>query len=194
MTSPEPALVKLEDDPEGLGFQSKNSRSLPPEFLLTLQRLCAIDKLLDDFSARAIDKSEELFLSIVGQAVQHQLLSLSPWRDLTNLERKGSSMGTYEACRITAIIYSNAVIFPMSPSGKWLEKSVGELRQVLESSDMITWSGENIKLLVWVSVVGGMASFWTSHRALFVEKLRQTLKIAGVTRWTEIEDVLKRFL
>lgn len=188
------ALEPLVEDVEGRGFINQVPGGLPSEALGTLQRLSMVDKLLDNFSSKLVSQSDDILLATLGNAVQHELLSLPSWRALDEDDRQGCYLATYEVCRITAILYSNAVIFPMAPNASWLEKLLKQLRLVLETSNMSLWDHGTLPMLVWSLFIAGMAAFWTRHRSFFVTNLQSTLLMAGLTSWDAVHAVIREFL
>lgn len=191
----QPTLQTLADDVEGRGFRNQVPGGLPSGTLATLQKLSMVDKLLDNFSSRTVSQVEDVILATLGDAVQHELLSLPPWQFLEEQNRASCYLVTYEICRITSTLYSNAVIFPMAPNAAWLEKLLRQFRFLLETSNVISmWDGEMTPLLIWSLFIAGMAAFWTRHREFFVNHLRHVLAVARLTSWEDVEPVLHEFL
>ncbi|KAK4502270.1 hypothetical protein PRZ48_005695 [Zasmidium cellare] len=188
------SLEPLSEDVEGRGFVTQVPGALPTDALATLRRLSMVDKLLDDFSAKIVSLSDDIILATLGNSVQHELLSLLPWQSLSEDDRRGCYLVTYEVCRITAILYSNAVIFPMAPNASWLEKLLKQLRLVLETSNVSIWHGDTLQILIWSLFIAGMAAFWTRHRNFFVAHLRSTLKQAGLTSLEAVKAMIREFL
>ncbi|KAF2162931.1 hypothetical protein M409DRAFT_26784 [Zasmidium cellare ATCC 36951] len=189
-----PSLQTLAGDVEGRGFVNQVPGGLPADALATFERLSLVDKLLDDFSAKSVSLSNDIILATLGDAVQHELLSLPSWPSLNEDDRHGCYLATYEVCRITAILYSNSVIFPMAPDASWLEKLLKQLRLVLETSNMSMWDDDTLPMLVWSLFIAGMAAFWTRHRSFFVTHLRSTLVLAGVSSLEAVKAMIRVFL
>ena len=191
----DPTMQLLASDTEGSAFAWNVPGGLPYTVCATLQRVAAVDKMLDDFSRRTVSRSEDYWIAELSSAVQHELLSLKPWSQLDVKERTGSSRPMYELCRLASTIYSIAVIFPVSASDPWLEKLLGQLRHLLEF--WIDMSGQSIEaapLLIWSLFVASMAAFWTTHRVFFTNLLRNTLVQFGLTSMDKVNMLLRDFL
>lgn len=190
----EPALSKMLDDIEGNNFAHAVPGGLPAGILRTIQRLAALDKLLDDFSNRGVSKTEEFAVSQLATATQHELLSIPPWEGLPAIERGSHVMASYEACRIACLIYSLSVVLPVKTSDPWLEKLLRQMRQLLEVSVTDLWTEQGTPLLIWTLFVGGMAAFSTSHCSFFVNYLRTVLQTDSRTSWPDVKSMLEGFL
>lgn len=190
----DPAMQLLAGDTEGSAFTWNVPDGLPENLCATLQRLAAVDKMLDDFSRRTVSRSDDYCISELSSAVQHELLSIQPWSQLEPTERAGSSEAMYELCRLASIIYATAVIFPVSASDPWLEKLLRQLRHLLETINVFEQGPERAPLLVWAIFVASMAAFWTKHRIFFTNLLRKTLHEFGLTSWDQVNMLLNDFL
>jgi hypothetical protein len=62
-------------------------------------------------------------------------------------------MVAYECCRLTAILYSTAVIFPQPAHSGWHMKLVRDVMAVLTSEVVDDWCEFAPALLLWVLVV-----------------------------------------
>jgi hypothetical protein len=186
-----PALEVMSDDVEGRGFSRNVPGCLPSGILKVLERIACVDKLLDGFTTRTAPPAEEYHLTQLTYAVQHELLSLPAWQILTLEEQEGSSFATYELCRITAMIYSTAVIFPISPSSPWLGKLLAQLKQMIV---MASWSQSTMPLLVWTLWIGGLAAWQTPHRPFFTRNLQSVFARSALTRWLDVRNTLVDFL
>ncbi|KAI5361917.1 Putative fungal transcription factor [Septoria linicola] len=188
-----PALQLLANDIEGRVFAS-NSLRLPDSCREVYRRLAAVDKMLDDFAQRTVSRAEDFWIGELSSAVQHDLLLLVPYTRLARTDREQTSQATYETCRMAASLYSNAVVFPVSPNDPWLQMHLKELRELLEVSSDSLHNQAPFPLLVWATFVASMAAFWTSHRMFFTNFLRDTLRRSGWTLWAQVEPLLKEFL
>lgn len=188
------ALQPFSDDVEGRGFANRVPGGLPVGALTTLQRLSMIDKLLDNFSGRTASVSEDITLAQLGNALQHELLSLPPWQALDEKDQQSCYLVPYGICRITSMLYSNGVIFPIAPSARWLEKLLRQLRSLLETSNRSEWDQSTTPMLIWSLFIAGMAAYWTSHRAFLVTHLRSTLAMVSITSWDAAKPVLQEYL
>ncbi|EME45112.1 hypothetical protein DOTSEDRAFT_79220 [Dothistroma septosporum NZE10] len=187
-----PALRRVSGDIEGQGFFGKVPGGLPIEATTALQHLGFVDKLLDDYSTRAVSQTDDFYCAVLSNVAQHELLSLPPWEKLA--DRGTYVRSSYELCRVASMIYSNSVIFPMSPGSGWLDKLLRQLRDLVEISTEATWDTDELPLLIWALVIGGVAAFWTGHRTFFLDTIRQALKQRGTFSLHDLLPGLRAFL
>ncbi|KAE9374855.1 hypothetical protein N431DRAFT_405887 [Stipitochalara longipes BDJ] len=130
-------------------------------------------------------------------AVQKRLLMLPTAEELrydseTILSAKRD---LYECCRLTAIIFSVAVIFPTPNQFGVLQTLVRGLKAELEQKEIHNNDLDYSELLLWILVLGGIAALGKSERPWFVSHL----KVVGLERlqihnWDSAEHILKQFL
>ncbi|KAK3114221.1 hypothetical protein LTR53_007688 [Teratosphaeriaceae sp. CCFEE 6253] len=189
-----PILRSSERSISGTGFAHHVPRGLPARALETMQWLASIDYLMERGQHARLD---DTFYGIVVSArngIQHKILHLARWQELSETEREGSFFATYETCRITALIYANAVLFPMPPSTGWLLKLLDELRQLIEVSNLASWRDDTTSLLIWSLFIAAIASFRRVHRKFFRDALNTILMTRGIMSWSAAEAILKQFL
>ena len=153
-----------------------------------------MDLLLERSQHRRLDDMVYGMVVSARNGVQHELLSLPRWQELSETDRGASFSAIYETCRLTALIYADAVLFPLPPSTGWLLKLLDELRQLLELSNLAQWRDDTSALLLWSLFVASIAAFKTVHRRFFREALRSTLHTAQIATWAATESVLEGFL
>jgi hypothetical protein len=68
------------------------------------------------------------------------------------------------------------------------------LRNEVSVLDTLDLCIEDIKLLVWVLVMGAVAAIDTVERIWFVSMLRQVVGAVEIGSWEEMRDLLGRFL
>jgi hypothetical protein len=101
--------------------------------------------------------------------IQHNVLSLPLFVDLSMADRKSGVCGSteaetiYEGCRLALQIYNLGVIFPVPPFTGPIEKLIISLYELLMTHYQIIMMGKdfraNIKWLVkWAVMIGGIAS------------------------------------
>ncbi|KAK5738571.1 hypothetical protein LTR17_005907 [Elasticomyces elasticus] len=178
----------------GAGFANCVPRGLPTSALDTFQWLASMEHLLERAHHARLDDTYFGTLIAARNGVQHKMLAMARWQELSESEREGSFFATYETCRITALIYSDAVLFPMPPSTGWLNKLLDELRQLIEVSNLSSWRDDTSALLVWSFYVAAIAAFSTVHRKFFRDALSHTLTARGIKTWPATEAILQQFL
>ena len=124
----------------------------------------------------------------------HSVLSLPRWQEIPVSEQEQTDIVMYEACRTTAVIYSNAVLLGLPPHGGWHGNFLGTLRAILEAADMNVWAEYSPDVLVWCLCIGATASYRTPHRQFFETSLRDTLLLSGMLSWCSVRRCLGEFL
>ena len=182
----------------GQGFLCRIPGGLPSNAEALFERLSSTDKLMNEFRDRRLTDSEYSMLIMARNAVQHRLISLQSWEHLPERERDAHSRVMYECCRITALLYSNAVLFPIPLNTGWHRRLCQQLRNVMQASlfDSLLHAKESRAVLLWSLYIGAMAAFHTPERSFFLDSLRQILAQQSheYTSWQVVESVLLDFL
>ncbi|KAE9370118.1 hypothetical protein N431DRAFT_559389 [Stipitochalara longipes BDJ] len=100
-----------------------------------------------------------------------------------------------ESSKPNGLIYSlfgnaaltHAVAFVCKPSrlGSPVQLSVERIRSTLEAIDIPTFQIAYPEMMLWVFLVGGLASITTPHREFFVKVLADACLAAGISKATE---------
>ena len=160
-----------------------------------LINLGRVDVVMEKCRDRRLSDKDMKKVVDVRNRAHHELLNLATWDELDEIARQGSESVSYECCRLTAILYSTAVIFPQPAHSGWHMRLVRDIVVLLTSDIVDAWSESAPALLLWVLVVrcpnrsehrhelivnktsqiGGIASFRTPERDFFKCSLRRTL-------------------
>ncbi|KAK3111696.1 hypothetical protein LTR53_012780 [Teratosphaeriaceae sp. CCFEE 6253] len=177
----------------GVGFRASVPGQLPAQALRTLTRLAVDDCVLGRHRHLSIKDASYHMMIKARNRTQHDLLSLPAWSLLPEAERLQCEQGVYEMCRITATLYSTAVVFPMPTHSGWHLKLLATLQHIFRASAF--WmSAECAELASWTLYISSMASYKTAYGEFFVANLRVALAAAGLATWTSVQNVLVRFL
>ena len=177
----------------GSGFFTHVPGGLPQAAKSVLVEMCAIDRLLAEARNRRLTTSQFKILTDARNAAQHRLLSLPDWEHLEHGQRQECLLAVYECCRITAVLYSNAVIFPLPTNTGWHKRLIKSLRRLLETSNMMDWRLNVSALLTWTLFVGGIASYRSPDRYFFENTLRDLMRRERL-KWPQVEATLSMFL
>ncbi|KAE9374172.1 hypothetical protein N431DRAFT_283576, partial [Stipitochalara longipes BDJ] len=125
--------------------------------------------------------------------IQKRLLLLPASKDLDFTP--SSYPNLYECCRLTAMIFGVAVIYPIPNTYDVLQTLVRELTASLEVTDIESHSVDYFGLILWMLVLGGIAALEKPERSWFVSNLallsqRETSRLD----WEGAESILKTFL
>ncbi|KAI7488892.1 hypothetical protein KC351_g1672 [Hortaea werneckii] len=176
----------------GSGLQLRHE--LPSAALGVYDRMCMLDVLLPFCQSLRRGDAEYDVLLMARSGFYHRLLSLPSWDELPEVEKSTSSRTTYELCRLTILLYSSAVIYPMPAQSGWHLKRLMSLRAVLVTHTVRETQSWDDSLLVWCLCVGGIAAFRTSQRDFFQSFLEETLRRLSLTSWSAVRKINKRFL
>ncbi|UJO25396.1 hypothetical protein CLAFUW4_14260 [Fulvia fulva] len=152
------ALQHPSAEAPGNGFRAMSGK-LPPDLLSTLLVLAAVDQLIRTQTEAGPTKDLQ-GLEGARSGVHHRILSLPSWERLptpTNADWR-----TYECCRLVATLYSSAIMSGLPPDTGWSRVLVTQLRKALERHGFV--SPTNTHWLIWVLVLGGIASLDSRHR------------------------------
>ena len=128
--------------------------------------------------------------------VQHQLLSLSSMSELEKTEKENALF--YETCRLTALLYSVMVTFPIPRSNDIRQALLHKIKesmtqQVLVSAAMLEKRRELLDMFIWCLVIGGIAALGKEELRWFVDRTRCVVFFLQLRSWSDIEAKLRNF-
>jgi Fungal specific transcription factor domain len=139
------------------------------------------------------DKPFEGVIHRTRTAIQHKLLTLPAVDELNFPEGDAETPpNVYECCRLTAMIYSVAVVYPVPNSYDLLQELVKRLKTAIEVLDVYNRDLDGI--LLWILVLGGIAALDKPERPWFTSQLHLLSRRIGVADWDTVEDKLESFL
>ncbi|EER44707.1 conserved hypothetical protein [Histoplasma capsulatum var. duboisii H88] len=145
--------------------------------------------------------------------VQYELLSLKSIHELkeetevvgpsspTSISQQPYNYKIYEPLRLTALIYSMLVIYPLPPAKRPFPRLCRMLKAALVAADIgnITpndscrnyhcWTGA-AEMLLWVTMLGTMAARNTPSEDWYVERCRDVMRFVGVRSWEQLKAVM----
>jgi len=124
-------------------------------------------------------------------AIEQRLLLLPSAEEL-DIEWP-SNTDIYECCRLTAIIFSVAVIFPIPNTYDVLQTLVQKLKAAIKSSRIDSEHSGCSEIFLWVLVIGGIAALDKPERSWFVSQLARVVERLKID-WRGVEDILESFL
>lgn len=179
-------------DSPGSGFANVPG-GLPRNVVVTLTDLAGVDKMMA--------KQEYITgvnilptLLAVRNATVHRLLSLPTWEEIDDAEKKKTDNLTYEVCRITSVLYANAVLLGIPPHNGWHRMVVARLRTIIEVARLDHVSEDVPDFLIWSLVLAGIAAYRTPHRRFFEHALRTILLRSGLYSWRSVRAAVGQFL
>lgn len=126
--------------------------------------------------------------------IQHQLLSLPSADNLSGISLQKKQV--YEVCRISGIIYSIGVIFPLPGLTTPLTSLSRTLKHHLQYCDLNLYLSltDLIDIFLWAITIGGVAATGTHERQWFVKSLKRVAAAAQLDQWSDLKRSLKRIL
>lgn len=132
-------------------------------------------------------------------ALQHSLLSLPSEEELER-SRELDSTGTskqvtyiYEACRMTALLYSVMVTFPLPRSKYVRDRVLPALDAVLSRIEPYSDGYGLGTIYLWCLTVAGIAASGYPTRLQYAERLGQVSAHWGICSWPDVERALESF-
>jgi hypothetical protein len=173
------------------GFKSLLQTGLTHEIYEVLLQLNETSIMIEAFYNGTLRKANLRALLNRRVKVHHAVLSL-PTADEAFLSDDQRSI--YECCRVGAMLYSAAVLFPSPPSKGTLPKIASLLKTVIEDFRFESCFDGGGKLLVWALLLGGIASDGMLERVWFLRRLKPLLAMEGIVEWSLLIDMVRKFL
>jgi hypothetical protein len=125
-------------------------------------------------------------------AIQKRLLLLPSDEELGIMPL--SSPCLYEACRLTGLIFSIAVVFPVPKTYDLLRTLSLRLKTSIEKSEISRSTSSEVQhVLLWMLILGGIAAMDKVERPWFVSQLFSLVRILEID-WDDVEEILESFL
>jgi hypothetical protein len=190
ISPPRPAIQT-----QASAFQSLKEYGIIEPMLQVLDSIGAFTLAVDYYLQ---GKPFGLKLGAIGRmrtAVQQRLLLLPTAEELSIPSSSSKPKpNIYECCRLTALIYGVAVVFPVPNSHSVLQELVRRLVIVIGVLDIRTFGVELGGVLLWMLVLGGIAALDTPERHWFASQLAWIVRRLDIDDWEGVEDVLGWFL
>ncbi|EME48259.1 hypothetical protein DOTSEDRAFT_70011 [Dothistroma septosporum NZE10] len=176
----------------GIGF-FKLPGGLPHLAASVLAEVACLDRIMSTFHERNPKGQELVTLLDARSATVHRLLSLPSWAELARQSQEDSHRAIYETCRVTAVIYCNAVILPIPAHSGWNDRLTAILVDILTTAKFETGDVNVSALRIWALLIGGIAAQGTAQRSLFENALKRWYAAHGGS-WSAIVESLKEFI
>ena len=178
----------------GRGFSELVPGGLPLEAHNVFVDLAIVDWLMAEYRTRRFNEADTGNLINARDAIQHRLLSIPSWYELEQTEKDGRYSAVYECCRITAVLYSHCVMFPLPAQSDGIQKPLKELRRILEITKLNNWTEEVFPMLTWCLLVCGIAAYRTHHKQFFVRSLSAVLTRSRVLSLHVAQRIAQQFI
>lgn len=166
---------------------------LIPELLDVLDSLEATTTAIDHYLEGRPNSLTIGQIVKIRTAVQKRLLWLPRRKDLPTTSSSAPTL--YECCRLTAVIFSIAVTYPIPNTYNILQGLVREVQVEIERLEIQSCGEDSLKFLLWVLTLAGIAALGKPERSWFVMHMRLVrMRTSILDTWNSLEDVLRSFL
>lgn len=123
--------------------------------------------------------------------VQHDLLSLCPKK---NMDDHLTSVPLLNMCHAAAMIYSWIVVFPTPVHTTPFHHAATQIKTFLEIDEMYEYWRQTPDLMLWILVMGALASLGSTLEREYVMFLGRALDMLNINTWHGLKSHLERFL
>ena len=143
------------------GFMGLIPLGLTEQALDVFRDMRGYSSLLQKYCCGEAPTCTRIEMIDMRNAVQHRLVFLPLGSDRNHMTMQ--QPGIYECCRLTALLYTCAVTFPLPPSMGWDGNLVRGIKQTLENLSLESWPIYCSDFHLWVLVLAGIAAFQKSE-------------------------------
>lgn len=171
----------------GTGFWVEAFPAIDENFQAVLSAACELTTALDHLQRQENDPPALFDIAEFRTSVQHRLLSLPP-RDSAPLDIPDY---TYEACRLSTLIYSDLNIWPLPKSTAIRSRLAEHLKRVMSERAGTEAGAISKDLLLWVGMMGAIAARNTEHEHYFLDLLARDPRTIS---WDDFRLIMLEFL
>ncbi|PKK42202.1 hypothetical protein CI102_14752 [Trichoderma harzianum] len=176
----------------GQGFQDLLGLGINEGAATVFQTMADLSTIINAHCCGAKPISNMTLFIDHRNAVQHSLMSLRRGDELDYGEI--SSVCLYESVRHAAIIYGAAVIFPLPSQTGIFHSLATRLQSILEESQVDPFWQLCPEALLWVLVLGGIASTDNACRNWYVQNLAVVSAALMLSDWEGVAEKLGNYL
>lgn len=151
---------------------------------------------LEDFEKCKQSLRKETRLCLMADQrnlIQYVLLSLPSAEQISDFSPEGPLL--YDACRISGLIFSIGVIFPLPYEAGALQKLTKILKLELQRIPRPCLQSPRAQgVLIWILTIGGIAAIDALERSWFVTQLKTMVEMSSLRDWSQLKRVLRRTL
>jgi len=186
------SILPTSDNHRGSALASLLAFGLTEEALAVMMEMMNITFLVEDYVGGGLRNPDLVALKSRRDVTHHRLLSLPTGPALS--DSLGENADFYECCRLVAIMYATAVLFPMPRFSGVPQKLVKEIKSCVEKIDVLILRGGGRHFFIWVLALTGVAAMGLPERPWFEEQLATLLTLESVSRWMELKRIFTSFM
>ncbi|KAJ5707887.1 hypothetical protein N7488_007688 [Penicillium malachiteum] len=180
------------------GFGKLQVIGFTPQMAEAFEAARTYMRIVEDIGSDAPNRTDVNFALLTDQRnlTEYTMLALPPASAILPYFSHPTQATTYEACRLTCLIYGVGVIFPIPAQNSPLQRLAQGINTVLlEQTATALWSSQSTRVaLIWILVLGGIAAFDTPCRPFYVSSLAATARSSNIYRWDEVKPFLANML
>ena len=174
----------------GNGFRLLHSHLAGDTLCEVLAQMCQVTTALDQYTRGGQDVPDMVELTATRNSLQHQLLSL----ELTTMEGPLNELAMAEICRISGLIFSDMVLFPLPATQKVKPFFATRLKSLLVTWDVECPSDAQQRMLAWATMLGCIASTFAAEHDWFLQQLGMHLSKLVILDWPKLRQLCSSFL
>ena len=183
------AILSSTGSAPGHGFSVRND--LPDQAVDALVLLATVDRYISQHRNEGLDNDVTMSRLVdTRNAAHHAILSLADWKEQP--QTGISSELVYECCRLTATIYSNAVVHGLPLQLGWHQKQVHQLRLLFKGP--VSDSQNASDVFVWALCIANLAASGSPDQDFFESRLGSAIAKRGLSSWSMVEKIVEEFL
>jgi Fungal Zn(2)-Cys(6) binuclear cluster domain len=185
--------VIISSDPNGLQIQLSNLYlvGMTHELVQVFQATAAYNSTIRKYISGETVRMDNQTMCDWRNLLQHRIASLPSAQALMD------TSGIYEVCRISVLIYSIGVTFPLPGVGAPFIPLIRELKvqlQILDIHRVLFMVPESTTIIQWVLTMGCIAATDLIERSWFVGALSQYIAFAQISEWNQFKQELQKVL
>jgi len=157
-----------------------------------MQSMCQYVELIKTYIRGTMMKPDMNLMVHYRNLAHHRLLTLPPAAELGG--NFTSVYSCYETCRLAALIFGIGVTFPLPHWAAPFAHLVALLRVSMDRWDLQSVQHEDLPLLLWVLMVGGIAGKDMLEREWLVSNMATVIARLRVRDWEAAKAILRDIL
>jgi hypothetical protein len=184
----------------GRGFECLSKLGCNDDIVQTFRDLADFSATLYAYHDGMIHDASVSRLADTRNEITHRILCLPPLEDIEKDQElyaremtSTNDMKLYEACRLTAILYSAMISFPLPRSRRARGVLIPAIKQALNQVNPYGKDRDFSRIFFWCAILAGISAYGTTIEEWFQERvatLSVNLKIAS---WEDAEEILESF-
>ncbi len=172
------------------GFDILQRTGLQQSLLTVIHHMRDITVGLDHYHRGGPDAPELMQIAMARNFAQHDLLSLPHLSSVISSEENC----IYEVCRLASLIFSDMVLWPLPAATGVRERLAQYLMSALCACRLLSSWMKYPSLLLWATVLGGIAAWETAGQQWFFRQLDYAVIKRTISAWPVVKSILETFL